>query len=100
MVDDAKGRKTSSIGTKGSGSKFVIEDEGVHLSVGDAETHTSGEKGGDDGNEDKEDEEGEKEHPQVSLKRKRAVSTKADPKLKQVKRKKGEFKAITLDDDD
>ncbi|MFS7939183.1 hypothetical protein Hanom_Chr05g00448721 [Helianthus anomalus] len=62
-VDDIKGRKTSSIGTKGSGSKFVIEDEGVHLSVEDAEAHASGEIGGDDRNEDKEDEGIEKENP-------------------------------------
>ncbi|KAJ0488853.1 hypothetical protein HanHA300_Chr12g0437491 [Helianthus annuus] len=100
MGDDAEGRKISSTGTKGSGSKFVIEDEGIHLSVGDAETHVSGEKGGDDRNENEDDEGDEREHPQVSLKRKRAASTKADPKPKQVKRKKAEFKTITLDDDD
>ncbi|KAJ0816842.1 hypothetical protein HanPI659440_Chr00c10g0722721 [Helianthus annuus] len=101
VVDDAEGNKTGLIGTKGSGSKIVIEDEGVHLSVGDEEAPAGGEKGdGDDKDEDEEDEEGEKEHPQVSFKRKWAVSTKSDPKLKQVNRKKTEFKTITLDDDD
>ncbi|KAJ0481156.1 hypothetical protein HanIR_Chr13g0639481 [Helianthus annuus] len=99
-VDDAEGRKTSSAGTKGSGSKIVIEDEGVHLSVGDTETRASGEKGDDGRNEDKDDEGDEREHPQISLKRKRAAPTKADPKPKQLKKKKTEFKTITLDDDD
>ncbi|MFS7924272.1 hypothetical protein Hanom_Chr03g00270661 [Helianthus anomalus] len=62
MVDDAKGNKTGSIETKGSGSKFVIEDEGIHLSVGDEGVHVEGVKrGGDDKDEDEEGEEGEKE---------------------------------------
>ncbi|KAF5770804.1 hypothetical protein HanRHA438_Chr14g0674651 [Helianthus annuus] len=99
-VDDAGGRKISSAGTKGFGSKIVIEDEGIHLSVADTETRASGEKGGDGRNEDEDDEGDEGEHPQVSLKRKRAAPIKADPKPKQLKRKKTEFKTITLDDDD
>ncbi|KAJ0725130.1 hypothetical protein HanPI659440_Chr12g0455331 [Helianthus annuus] len=98
VIGDAKGKKSSLIGTKGSGSKFVIEDEGVHLSVGDEGVRDEGVKrGGGDENEDEADEE---EHPQVSLKRKRVVSSKSGPKLKQVKKKKTEFKTITLDDDD
>ncbi|KAJ0478355.1 hypothetical protein HanHA300_Chr13g0499221 [Helianthus annuus] len=102
-ADDAGGRKAGSSATKGSGSKIIIEDEGIHLSVEDTETRASGEKGGDGRDED-EDEEGddgdEGERPQISLKRKRAAPTKVDPKPKQLKRKKADFKAITLDDDD
>ncbi|KAJ0472510.1 hypothetical protein HanHA89_Chr15g0607851 [Helianthus annuus] len=98
VVGGAKGKESGSIRTKGSGSKFVIEDEGVHLSVGDEGEHDEGVKrGGDDEDEDEADEE---EHPQVSLKRKRAVSSKSGPKLKQVKKKKTDSKIVTLDDDD
>ncbi|KAJ0601453.1 hypothetical protein HanIR_Chr03g0128521 [Helianthus annuus] len=98
VVGDAKGKESGSIGTKGSGSKFVIEDEGVHLSVGDEGERDEGvEKGSDDKDEDEAD---EGEPTQVSLKRKRAVSSKSGPKLKQVKKKKTDSKVITLDDDD
>ncbi|KAJ0844786.1 hypothetical protein HanRHA438_Chr15g0706341 [Helianthus annuus] len=91
-----KGKETSSIGSKGSGSKFVIEDEGVHLSVGDEEERAENLKeGGDDGDEEEENEE---EQPQISLKRKGAPS-KSGPKPRQ-KRTKTDFKTITLDDDD
>ncbi|MFS7985463.1 hypothetical protein Hanom_Chr11g00998661 [Helianthus anomalus] len=55
-------------GTKGSSSKFVIEDEGVHLSVGDEGERDEGVKGG--GDDEDEDEADEEEHPQVSSKRK------------------------------
>ncbi|KAJ0495689.1 hypothetical protein HanIR_Chr12g0611721 [Helianthus annuus] len=98
VVGDAKGKKSSSIGTKGSGSKFVIEDEGVHLSVGDEGVRDEGVKGG--GDDEDEDEADEEEHPQVSLKRKQTVSSKSGPKLGQVKKKKTKFKTITLDDND
>ncbi|KAJ0816649.1 hypothetical protein HanPI659440_Chr00c11g0722971 [Helianthus annuus] len=63
-------------------------------------TRAGGEKGGDGRNEDEDDEGDEGEHPQVSLKRKCVLPTKTDPKPKQLKRKKAEFKTITLDDDD
>ncbi|KAJ0638445.1 hypothetical protein HanHA300_Chr00c0117g0712821 [Helianthus annuus] len=93
---EGKGKRTGSIGSKGSGSKFVIEDEGVHLSVGDEEERAENLKeGGDDGDEEEENEDGE---PQNSLKRKRA-SSKSGPKSRQ-KKTKTDFKAITLDDDD
>ncbi|KAJ0463877.1 hypothetical protein HanHA300_Chr14g0520661 [Helianthus annuus] len=103
MADDAGGRKAGSSMTKGSGSKIIIEDEGVHLSVGDSETRASGEKGDNDRNEDEDvggDGEDEGEQPRIALKRKRAASTKTDPKAKQPKRTKAGFKTVTLDDDD
>ncbi|KAJ0772155.1 hypothetical protein HanPI659440_Chr07g0277161 [Helianthus annuus] len=102
-ADDAGGRKAGSSMTKGSGSKIIIEDEGVHLSVGDTETRASGEKGGNDRSEDGNaggDGEDEGEQPQIILKRKRAAPTKTDPKARQPKRTKADFKTITLDDDD
>ncbi|KAJ0480837.1 hypothetical protein HanIR_Chr13g0636131 [Helianthus annuus] len=102
-ADDAGGRIAGSSMTKGSGSKIIIEDEGVHLSVGDSETHASGEKGDNDRNEDEDvggDGEDEGEQPRIALKRKRAAPTKTDPKAKQPKRTKADFKTITLDDDD
>ncbi|KAM0002298.1 hypothetical protein Hdeb2414_s0334g00870521 [Helianthus debilis subsp. tardiflorus] len=99
-VDVTEGRKGASTGMKGSGSKFVIEDEGIHLSVRETEVHAGGEKGGSGQNEDEDDAEDEEGQPQISLKRKQAASTKNDPKPKQLKRKKPGFKTITLDDDD
>ncbi|MFS7939550.1 hypothetical protein Hanom_Chr05g00453091 [Helianthus anomalus] len=51
-----KGKKVRPSGTKGSGSKFVIEDEGVHLSIEDEGTHAEGGAEGDD--------DGDEEHPQ------------------------------------
>ncbi|KAJ0593165.1 hypothetical protein HanRHA438_Chr03g0124681 [Helianthus annuus] len=87
-----KGKKMGSSGTRGSGSKVVlygsehlsIEVEGVH--AGEEE-----EKGDDDDAE---------ERPQVSLKRGRSTSSKPDLNPKQVKKKKLDFKTITLDDDE
>ncbi|KAJ0877015.1 hypothetical protein HanPSC8_Chr11g0495271 [Helianthus annuus] len=102
-ADDAGGRGASSSMTKGSGSKIIIEDEGVHLSVEDTEVRASGEKGGDDQNEDGDiggDGEDGDELPQIALKRKRAAPTKSDPKAKQPKRTKADLKVVTLDDDD
>ncbi|MFS8022449.1 hypothetical protein Hanom_Chr16g01439561 [Helianthus anomalus] len=87
-----KGKNVSSSGTKGSGSKIVIEDEGVHLSIEDEGAHAEGGAEGDDGGDD--------ERPQVSLKRRRTASSKSDPCLKLVKRKKMDFDTITLDDDE
>ncbi|MFS8018769.1 hypothetical protein Hanom_Chr15g01395941 [Helianthus anomalus] len=49
-----KGKGFSSSGIKGSGSKFIIEDEGVHVSVEDEGVHAEG---------DEEGEGGEEEHP-------------------------------------
>ncbi|KAJ0728138.1 hypothetical protein HanLR1_Chr07g0238181 [Helianthus annuus] len=87
-----KGKNVSSSGTKGSGSKIVIEDEGLHLSIEDEGIHAEErEEGNDNGGE---------ERPQVSLKRRRASSSKADPNFKLVKRKKIDFNTITLDDDE
>ncbi|KAJ0693951.1 hypothetical protein HanPI659440_Chr15g0603211 [Helianthus annuus] len=87
-----KGKNVSSSGTKGSGSKIVIEDEGVHLSIEDEGIRAEeGAEGDDDGGE---------ERPQVSLKRRRTTSSKSDPNLKLIKRKKIDFNTITLDDDE
>ncbi|KAJ0600591.1 hypothetical protein HanIR_Chr03g0118851 [Helianthus annuus] len=102
-ADDAGGREAGSSMTKGSGSKIIIEDEGVHLSVEDTEVHASGEKGGNDQNEGEDiggDGEDGDEQPQIVLKRKRAAPTKSDPKARQPKKTKADFKVVTLDDDD
>ncbi|MFS8006763.1 hypothetical protein Hanom_Chr14g01252981 [Helianthus anomalus] len=87
-----KGKNVSSSGTKGSGSKIVIEDEGVHLSIEDEGVHAEGGAEGDD--------DGDEERPRVSLKRRRPASSMLDPSLKLVKRKKIDFHTITLDDDE
>ncbi|KAJ0465352.1 hypothetical protein HanRHA438_Chr14g0670531 [Helianthus annuus] len=95
VVGSGEGKKVSSSGTKGSGSKIVIEDEGVHLSIEDEGVRVErGAEGDDDDDDDGE------EHPQVSLKRRRATSFKSDPNLKLVKKKKLDFHTITLDDDE
>ncbi|KAM0025857.1 hypothetical protein Hdeb2414_s0021g00579561 [Helianthus debilis subsp. tardiflorus] len=78
VVGGDKGKNVSLSRTKESGSKIIIEDEG-------------GAEGDDDGG---------KERPQVSLKRRRATSSKPDLNLKLVKRKKLYFHTITLDDDE
>ncbi|KAJ0470153.1 hypothetical protein HanIR_Chr14g0715701 [Helianthus annuus] len=93
VVGSGEGKKVSSSGTKGSGSKIVIEEEGVHLSIEDEGVRVEGGAEGDD------DDDGE-ERPQVSLKRRRATSFKSDPNLKLVKKKKLDFHTITLDDDE
>ncbi|MFS7964434.1 hypothetical protein Hanom_Chr08g00750341 [Helianthus anomalus] len=87
-----RGKKTGSSGTKGSGSKFVIEDDGVHVSIEDEGVHA--EEGAEIGDDDGEG------HPQVSLKRRRAAFFKSDPNLKLAKKKKLDFRTITLDDDE
>ncbi|KAM0007571.1 hypothetical protein Hdeb2414_s0138g00810141 [Helianthus debilis subsp. tardiflorus] len=92
---EGRGKEGVSIGSKGSGSKFIIEDEGIHLSVGDEGERAENFEEGDDGDEE---EENEGVEPQITLKRKRA-SSKSDPKLKQ-KKTKLDLKTITLDDDD
>ncbi|KAJ0724263.1 hypothetical protein HanPI659440_Chr12g0445811 [Helianthus annuus] len=87
-----KGKNVSLSGTKESGSKIIIEDEGVHLSIEDEGVHAGeGAEGDDDGGE---------ERPQVSLKMSRTTSSKSDPNLKLVKRKKIDFNMITLEDDE
>ncbi|MFS7981934.1 hypothetical protein Hanom_Chr10g00956871 [Helianthus anomalus] len=86
-----KGKGVSSSGTKGSGSKFIIEDEGVHVSVEDEGVDAEGGEMGDDADN--------VECPQASLKRKRTISSKSGPKAKQMKTKTT-FKTITLDDDE
>ncbi|KAM0051425.1 hypothetical protein Hdeb2414_s0007g00236351 [Helianthus debilis subsp. tardiflorus] len=91
-VGSDKGKNASSSGTKGSGSKFVIEDEGVHLSIEDEGVHAEGVEEGDD--------DGDEERPQVRLKRRRTTSSKFNSKIKQVKKKKMDFKTITLDDEE
>ncbi|MFS7931111.1 hypothetical protein Hanom_Chr04g00352231 [Helianthus anomalus] len=91
LTGSDKGKGVSSSSTKGSGSKFVIEDEGVHVSVEDEGVHAEGGKEGDDGDDE--------ECPQAGLKRKRTISSKSGPKAKQMKTEIA-FKNITLDDDD
>ncbi|KAJ0458991.1 hypothetical protein HanHA89_Chr16g0643921 [Helianthus annuus] len=86
-----EGKGVSSSGTKGSGSKFIIEDEGVHVSVEDEWVHA------EEGEEDDDGDDGER--PQASLKRRRTTSSKSRPKVKQIKTKMA-FKTITLDDDE
>ncbi|MFS7981003.1 hypothetical protein Hanom_Chr10g00945811 [Helianthus anomalus] len=80
-----RGKKTGSSGTKGSGSKFVIEDEGVHVSIEDEGVHA--EEGAESGDDDGEG------RPQVSLKRRRATSFESDPNLKLAKKKNYRFSA-------
>ncbi|MFS8027529.1 hypothetical protein Hanom_Chr16g01499731 [Helianthus anomalus] len=63
----------------------------VHLSVEDKEANV---EGGDEGDDDVE------ARPQISLKRGRTTSSKADPNPKTLKKKKMDFKTITLDDDE
>ncbi|KAJ0952591.1 hypothetical protein HanPSC8_Chr02g0074101 [Helianthus annuus] len=84
-----KGKGVSSSDTKGSGSKFIIEDEGVHVSVEDEGVGAEGGGEGDDGDDE--------ECPQAGLKRKQTISSKSGPKAKQMKTT---FKTITLDDDE
>ncbi|KAJ0515109.1 hypothetical protein HanHA300_Chr10g0377061 [Helianthus annuus] len=91
---EGKGKGGVSIGSKGSGSKFIIEDEGIHLSVGDEGERAENLEG--DGGDEEDENEGE--GPHITLKRKRA-SSKSGPKLKQ-KKTKLDLKTITLDDDD
>ncbi|MFS7980994.1 hypothetical protein Hanom_Chr10g00945711 [Helianthus anomalus] len=88
-----RGKKIGFSGTKGSGSRFVIEDEGVHVSIEDEGVHA--EEGAESGDDDGEG------RPQVSLKRRRATSFKSDLNLKLAKKKKKlDFRTITLDDDE
>ncbi|KAJ0728685.1 hypothetical protein HanLR1_Chr07g0244441 [Helianthus annuus] len=91
VVGSDKGKKTNSVGLKGSGSKFIIEDEGVHVSVEDEGVQAEEGEGDDDGDGG--------ERPQASLKRRRTTSSKSGPKVKQMKTKTS-FKTITLDDDE
>ncbi|KAF5764575.1 hypothetical protein HanRHA438_Chr15g0706011 [Helianthus annuus] len=91
VLGSDKGKKTNSGGSKGSGSKFIIEDEGVHVSVEDEGVLAEEGEGGDDGDGG--------ESPQASLKRRRTTSSKSGPKVKQMKTNTS-FKTITLDDDE
>ncbi|KAJ0575296.1 hypothetical protein HanPSC8_Chr05g0189141 [Helianthus annuus] len=86
-----KGKGVSSSGTKGSGSKFISEDEGVHVSVEDEGVDAEGGGVGDDVDD--------VEGPQAGLKRKLTIFSKSGPKAKQMKTKTA-FKTITLDDDE
>ncbi|MFS8021774.1 hypothetical protein Hanom_Chr16g01431381 [Helianthus anomalus] len=87
-----KGKNVNLSGKKESGSKIIIEDERVRLSIEDERVHTEeGAEGDDDGDE---------ERPQASLKRRQATSSKPDLSLRLVKRKKLDFHTITLDDDE
>ncbi|MFS7956958.1 hypothetical protein Hanom_Chr07g00660771 [Helianthus anomalus] len=86
-----RGKEKVTHEVKGSDSKVVLYGS-VHLSVEDEVEHAEEkEEGDDDGNEGR---------PQVSLKRRRAASSKSDPNLKLVKKKKLDFHTITLDDDE
>ncbi|KAJ0535832.1 hypothetical protein HanOQP8_Chr09g0336171 [Helianthus annuus] len=50
MTSGDKGKNVSLSGTKGSGSKIVMEDEGIHLSIEDEGVHA--EEGGEDDDDD------------------------------------------------
>ncbi|KAJ0910857.1 hypothetical protein HanRHA438_Chr06g0256881 [Helianthus annuus] len=90
VVGSDKGKKTVSHEVKGSDSKVVLYGS-VHLSVEDEEANVEGGDGGDDDVEAR---------PQISLKRGRTTSSKADPNPKKLKKKNLDFKTITLDDDE
>ncbi|MFS7937726.1 hypothetical protein Hanom_Chr05g00431081 [Helianthus anomalus] len=90
VVGGDKGKKTVSHEVKGSDSKVVLYGS-VHLSVEDEEANV---EGGDEGDDDVE------ARPQISLKRGRTAYSKADPNPKTLKKKKLDFKTITLDDDE
>ncbi|MFS7996613.1 hypothetical protein Hanom_Chr12g01131951 [Helianthus anomalus] len=86
---------TGSNEVKGSGSKIVLYGS-EHLSVEDEGVNV---EGGDEG-DDEDNDEGAGVRPQVSLKRGRTTSSKSDPNPKQLKKKKLDFKTITLEDDE
>ncbi|MFS7995651.1 hypothetical protein Hanom_Chr12g01120431 [Helianthus anomalus] len=86
-----KGKRSKSGSAKGSGSKFVIYGS-EHLSVEDEGVHAEQEEEGDD--------DGVEARPQVSLKRRRNTSSKPNPNPKHVKKKRLDFKTITLEDEE
>ncbi|KAJ0725743.1 hypothetical protein HanPI659440_Chr12g0462311 [Helianthus annuus] len=91
VVGDDKGKIAVLHEAKGSGSKIVLYGL-EHLSVEDEDVNV---EGGDEGDDDVE------ARPQISLKRGRTTSFKADPNPKTLKKKKKlDFKTITLDDDE
>ncbi|KAM0041154.1 hypothetical protein Hdeb2414_s0011g00362941 [Helianthus debilis subsp. tardiflorus] len=90
VVGGDKGKKIVSHEVKGSDSKVVLYGS-VHLSVEDEEVNVEGRDEGDDDYEAR---------PQIRLKRGRTTSSKADPNPKTLKKKKLDFKTITLDDNE
>ncbi|KAF5783422.1 hypothetical protein HanXRQr2_Chr11g0507761 [Helianthus annuus] len=90
VVGGDRGKEKVSHEAKGSDSKVVLYGS-VHLSVEDEEVNV---EGGDKGDDDVET------RPQISLKRGRTTSSKADPNPKTQKKKKLDFHTLTLDDDE
>ncbi|KAJ0900376.1 hypothetical protein HanPSC8_Chr08g0313101 [Helianthus annuus] len=90
VVGGVKGKKTGSSEAKGSGSKIVLYGS-EHLSVEDEGVNAEEDEGDDDG---------AGVRPQVSLKRGWTTTSKPDPNPKQLKKKKLDFKTITLEDDE
>ncbi|MFS8010073.1 hypothetical protein Hanom_Chr14g01292701 [Helianthus anomalus] len=90
VTSDDKGKEKVSHEVKGSNSMVVLYCS-VHLSVEDEGVNV---EGGDKGDDDVE------AHPQISLKRGRTTSSKADPNPKILKKKKLDFQTTTLDDDE
>ncbi|KAF5782285.1 hypothetical protein HanRHA438_Chr11g0506691 [Helianthus annuus] len=88
-VGSDKGKRTGSSDVKGSGSKIILYGS-EHLSVEDEWVRAEEEDEGDD--------DGAEVRPQVSLKRGRNIVSKPDPNPKQLKKKKLDFKTITLED--
>ncbi|KAF5798066.1 hypothetical protein HanXRQr2_Chr07g0288321 [Helianthus annuus] len=89
VVGGVKGKRTESSGAKGSDSKIILYGS-EHLSMEDEGVNVEDEGDGDD----------VEARPQVSLKRGRTTSSKADPNPKTLKKKKLDFKTITLEDDE
>ncbi|KAJ0539977.1 hypothetical protein HanRHA438_Chr08g0366941 [Helianthus annuus] len=89
VVGGDKGKRTESSGAKGSDSKIILYGS-EHLSMEDDGVNVEDEGDGDDA----------KARPQVSLKRGRTSSSKANPNPKTLKKKKLDFKTITLEDDE
>ncbi|MFS7969578.1 hypothetical protein Hanom_Chr09g00810881 [Helianthus anomalus] len=90
VVGGDRGKEKVSHEVKGSDSKVVLYGS-VHLSVEDEGVNV---EGGDEGDDDVE------ARPQISLKRGQTTSSKSDPNPKTLKKKKLDFRIITLDDDE
>ncbi|KAJ0686744.1 hypothetical protein HanRHA438_Chr11g0520211 [Helianthus annuus] len=90
VVGGDRGKEKVSHEAKGSDSKVVLYGS-VHLSVEDEGVNV---EGGDKRDDDVET------RPQISLKRGRTTSSKADPNPKTQKKKKLDFHTLTLDDDE
>ncbi|KAJ0688600.1 hypothetical protein HanOQP8_Chr11g0396101 [Helianthus annuus] len=89
LVAGDKGKRIESSGAQGSDSKIILYGS-EHLSMEDEGVNVEDEGDGDDA----------EARPQVSLKRERTTSSKADSNPKTLKKKKLDFKTITLEDDE